>query len=180
METIRCGESTIYTDSYTYGHNHIEVVLSGADIHIGKFCSIAVGVKAYLGQNHRTDWITTYPFGGRYFDRFNNIKETGFQTTKGNIVIENDVYIGIDAKLMSGVTISNGAVIGAHTVVTKNVPPYCIFAGNPGRVVKKRFRDEDIEFLLRIKWWYWSEAKINTYLPLLCNNNIEALKKSLT
>lgn len=166
---------------YTYGYEHIEVVLSGANINIGKFCSIAPGVKAFLGLNHRTDWITTYPFGDRYTNVFNYTGPVGFKESKGDINIGNDVYVGIDSRLMSGITIGDGAVIGAHSVVAKDIPPYCVAVGNPARVVKKRFTDEEIFLLLNLKWWDLPPEKINKLIPFLNTNDVAGLlKKALT
>jgi serine acetyltransferase len=86
--------------------------------------------------------------------------DMGHPSCKGDIIIENDVWIGATATIMSGVKISNGAVIGAGSVVTKDVPPYAIVAGNPAKVVKYRFTEEQIEKLLSIAWWDWEEIKI--------------------
>ena len=164
---------------YTYGHQHIELVLSGANMYVGKFCSIAVGVKAFLGQTHRTDWISTYPFGARNADVFPYSGEPGYRQTKGDIIIGNDVCVGIDSRFMSGVIVGDGAVIGAHAVVAKDVPPYCVAVGNPARVVKKRFSDEDISYLLKLKWWDLPIEKINQIIPFLTSNNIKGLREKV-
>jgi len=142
----------------------------GAVLHIGAFCSIAVGVKIYLGGEHRIDWVTTYPFS-ILWQAGKHIK--GHPKTKGDIYIGNDVWIGVDAIIMSGVNIGDGAVIGARTVVTNDVPPYSVAVGNPARVVKKRFNDETIGRLLKINWWNWNDAQIEKALPMLLSNNIE-------
>lgn len=162
---------------YTYGHDNIKIVTAGADIIIGKFCSIAANISVYLGQNHRTDWISTYPFGHIHTSTLNKFSGEGHPSTKGNIIIGNDVYIGTAAVIMSGITIGDGAVIGAHSVVTKNVPPYTIFAGNPGSVRKKRFSDVDIEFLLNLKWWDMHDNIINDISPILCSGDVQKLRE---
>jgi len=87
-------------------------------------------------------------------------KYLGNPKTKGNIRIGNDVWIATEAIVMSGVTIGDGAVIGARTVITKDVPPYSIVVGNPGSVVKKRFDDSTIQKLLDIEWWNWNDSKL--------------------
>lgn len=161
---------------YTYGQKNIKIVTTGADIIIGKFCSIAENIQVYLGQNHRTDWISTYPFGHIHTGAFSKFDGTGHPSTKGDILIGNDVYIGTSAVIMSGITIGDGAVIGAHSVVTKNVPPYTIFAGNPGKVRKNRFNDVDTAFLLDLKWWDMEEHIINEISPILCSGDIQQLK----
>jgi acetyltransferase-like isoleucine patch superfamily enzyme len=161
---------------YTYGQHNINVVMDGAEIIIGSFCSIAGDIKVYLGQNHRTDWISAYPFGHIHQNHFHKFNGHGHPSTKGNIIIGNDVYIGTSAVIMSGVTIGDGAVIGAHSVVTKDVPPYTIFAGNPASVRKARFSDDEIQFLLDLKWWDMEDTIINEISPILCSGDIQELK----
>ena len=153
----------------TYGNPKIHSWGEGATLQVGSFTSIAPGVQIFLGGEHRIDWVTTFPFnvlweGGK------NI--SGHPKTKGNIIIGNDVWIATEAIIMSGVTIGDGAVIGARAVVTKDVAPYAVVAGNPARVVKKRFDDETIQRLLKVKWWLWSDARIRKALPLLLSNKI--------
>ena len=166
--------------AYTYGHNHIRIaeMAPQANVKIGKFCSFAnEGIVIHTGDNHRTDWITTYPFGGIHQNVFNSRSDEGNVSTKGDVIIGNDVWVGKHAKIMSGVTIGHGAVIGAYAVVAKNVPPYSIFVGNPGEVKRKRFSDEDIQFLLNLAWWDWDDQKINEYAPLLCSTDISKLRE---
>ena len=97
----------------------------------------------------------------------------GHPSCNGDIIIENDVWIGAKATIMSGVTIHNGAVIGANSVITKDIPPYAIVVGNPGKIVKYRFTEEQIEKLLQIKWWDWNEDKIRYNALLMWSNNID-------
>ena len=104
----------------------------------------------------------------------------GHPTSKGNINIENDVWIGAYSTIMSGVKIGNGAVIGASSVVTKDIPPYAIVAGNPAKIIKYRFTEEQIVSLLKIEWWNWDEYKIKDESFDLWSNNIdEFIKKHL-
>jgi acetyltransferase-like isoleucine patch superfamily enzyme len=162
---------------YTYGEPLIYDGRNASKLSIGKFCSIAFDVHIMLSGNHRTDWVTTYPFSDfRAFRAF-----LGHPSSKGDVVIGNDVWIGRSAKILSGVTIGDGAVIGTEAVVAKSVPPYSIFVGNPARLVKKRFSDSQIENLLEIKWWDWEFEKIKANMPLLLDNNIDAfIRKNLT
>lgn len=157
---------------YSY-YDSIEVVHFGepATFSVGKFCSIA-NIKLFLGGDHRVDWVSTYPFMSftKEFPAAKNIP--GHPKTKGNIVIGNDVWIGQDAVIMSGITIGDGAVIGARTLVSKNVPAYAIFAGNPGKVVRYRFDKHTIEKLLLIKWWNWPIEKIKANVHVLCSSNL--------
>lgn len=156
----------------TYGNN---LLISdwgeGATLRIGSFCSIAADVRIFLGGEHRTDWVTTYPFTFLW-NAADHIK--GHPRTKGDVNVGNDVWIGREAVILSGVSIGDGAVVGARSVVTKNVSPYAVVAGNPARFVKKRFDDETISRLLRIKWWNWEDEEIEKSLPVLLSDNIEA------
>ena len=164
--------------SYTYGHDGIKIIHGneGKTLRIGKFCSIAEGVTVFLGANHRVDWFTMFPFGHYKENEFPKVKkEHGHPTSKGDITIGNDVWVATNAVIMSGVTIGDGAVIGAYSIVTKNVPPYTIVAGNPAKQIRKRFSDEVINKLLELKWWDMEENKINEISDILCSNDIEKL-----
>ncbi len=159
---------------YTYGNPKIYDWNEGATLKIGKFCSIADNVKIFLGGNHRIDWITTYPFPAlKDWPEASKIK--GHPATKGDVIIGNDVWIGNGATLLSGINIGDGSVIGGQAVVTANVEPYCIIAGNPARVIRKRFNDTIINKLLNLKWWNWPADKIKKNTALLCSNNIDQL-----
>lgn len=144
---------------------------------IGKFCSIGKNVHVYLGGNHRMDWITMYPFPAKFewANEYNN-----YQTSKGNVIIGNDVWIGSEATILSGVTIGDGAVVGAKTVVTKDIPPYAIVVGNPARIVKYRFKQEEIEELLKVKWWEWELEKIEKNIKYLLDDDIELFLERFT
>jgi acetyltransferase-like isoleucine patch superfamily enzyme len=144
-----------------------------ANLMIGKFCSIAGNLNIYLGGDHRTDWVTTYPFGTIHNNIFNKFDGTGHPKTNGDVVIGNDVWICDNVTIMSGVTIGDGAVIACNSHVVKNVEPYSIVGGNPAKLIKYRFTPEQIEKLLEIKWWNWDDDKINDFTPVLCNNNID-------
>ena len=118
----------------TYGYPEIFSWNEGATLQIGAFCSIASGVKLFLGGEHRVDWVTTYPFNvlwesGRHI--------TGHPRTKGDVIIGNDVWIGTEAVILSGVRIGDGAVVAARAVVTKDMEPYAIYGGNPALAAKE-------------------------------------------
>jgi acetyltransferase-like isoleucine patch superfamily enzyme len=161
---------------YSYGIENIRVRDwgEGADVKIGAFCSIADNVEIFLGGNHRTDWVTTYPFGHIHQDKF-PWHGKGHPATKGDVVIGNDVWIGSGATILSGVNIGDGAVISAKSVVVKDVPAYGIVGGNPAKLLKMRFTEDQIERLLNNPWWDLPESRINELIPLLCSNDIEAL-----
>jgi acetyltransferase-like isoleucine patch superfamily enzyme len=151
-----------------------------AELKVGKFCSIAEGAKVWLAANHRTDWVTTYPFGHLHQDVFNSFNGKGHPSTKGDVIIGNDVWIASNVTIMSGVTIGDGAVIAANSHVVKNVEPYAVVGGNPARLIKLRFTPQQIKSLLEIKWWDWPDEKINEFAPLLCNPNIDTFIQAAT
>lgn len=159
---------------YTYGNFEIREWDNKTKLKIGKFCSIANGVIFLLGGEHRSDFITTYPFNA-LLKNFEYIG--GHPHTKGDITIGNDVWIGSEAKILSGVTINDGSIIGANSIVTKDVPPYSIVAGNPASIIKYRFEEETIEKLLKIKWWDFDEKEIINIIPLLQSEDISELIK---
>ena len=158
---------------YTYGSPRTHWQRDNTKLIVGNFCSIAANVNIYLGGNHRSDWVTTFPFGHVFKDKFTGFNGLGHPATKGDVIIGNDVWIGENVTIMSGVTIGDGAIIANNSHVVKNVEPYSIVGGNPGKFIKYRFTKEQIEKLLEIKWWYWDDEKINKFTPLLCNNNID-------
>lgn len=160
-------------DKYTYGNPELKWLNNDALYKCGKFCSIATNIKIYLGGNHRTDWISTYPFGHIYTDIFNNYDGNGHPSTKGDVIIGNDVWIADNVTIMSGVTIGDGAIIANNSHVVKNVEPYTIVGGNPAKFIKYRFTKEQIDKLLKIKWWDWTNEKINENVSLLCSSNID-------
>lgn len=182
---IIIGEYTIYNDFvndprnfernnvlYHYPINHDKLV-------IGKFCSVACGAKfLFNSANHTLDSLSTYPFP-IFFEEWNlDVKDiTKAWDNKGDIVIGNDVWIGFEAVIMAGVTIGDGAVIGARALVTKDIPPYTIVGGVPAKPIKKRFSEKTIETLLQIRWWDWSKEKIQKHIPAIQSGSIEQLIK---
>jgi acetyltransferase-like isoleucine patch superfamily enzyme len=170
---------------YTYGNPTIHAWgetdsqgLPSAELVIGNFCSIALGCNIYLGGNHRTDWVTTYPFGHINQTIFNDFNGVGHPHTNGDVIIGNDVWIGANVTIMSGVIIGDGAVIANNSHVVKNCEPYSIIGGNPAKLIRKRFTEEQIDKLLKIKWWNWDDSKINKFTPLLCNHDIDNFIKA--
>lgn len=127
--------------------------------------------------NHALDSLSTYPFP-LFFEEWNLEKEkvTDAWDNRGDIVIGNDVWIGYEAVILSGVTIGDGAIIGTRAVVTKDVPPYTIVGGVPAKPIRKRFDEKVIEELLKIKWWDWTEEKIARNIENIKNGCIERLK----
>jgi virginiamycin A acetyltransferase len=142
-----------------------------ATFKIGSFCSVGPNVTVLLGHEHRIDWVTTYPFSC-VFDGFDEIVEHSNALTNGSVTIGNDVWIGMNAFILDDVNVSSGAIVGACSVVTKDVEPYTIVAGNPARVVGKRFDEKTISKLLQISWWDWSIERIKENMTLLLSNRI--------
>jgi len=160
---------------YTYNTHNIKIWYrdSSANLSLGNFCSIAQNINIYLGGNHRSDWVSTFPFGHIYQETFNNYDGHGHPSTKGDVIIGNDVWIGSDVTIMSGIKIGDGAIIANNSHVVKDVEPYSIVGGNPAKTIKYRFTPEQISKLLQIQWWNWDDEKINRFSPLICNSDID-------
>lgn len=169
-------QGNIIIGKHTYGIPNISWDrYSHSKILIGSFCSIAENVTFFNGSNHNVKWISTYPF--RIMFNMEGKYDDGHPSTKGNIIIGNDVWIASNVTILSGVEIGDGAVIGANSLVTRNIEPYSVYAGNPARFVKKRFSEDQIEKLLMIKWWAWHDDDIKNAVHLLCSDNINEFIK---
>ncbi|MCX6224367.1 MAG: CatB-related O-acetyltransferase [Bacteroidia bacterium] len=158
---------------FTYGEPFILKYGGNSTVKIGKFCSIANGTLIIIGADHRTDWITTYPFSRGIFRGWGGkISEKGLPRDKGDIVIGNDVWIGQGVTILSGISIGDGAVIAAKSIVTKSVKPYEVVGGNPSKHIRFRFSEENIEKLLKIQWWNWEISKIIENIELLTSDDL--------
>lgn len=122
--------------------------------------------------------LSTYPFP-LFFEEWelNKADVTDAWDKKGDIVVGNDVWIGYEAVIMSGVTIGDGAIVGTRAVVTKDVPPYTIVGGVPAKPIRKRFTDEIISELLKFQWWNWTENKTKKNIALIQSGSINELKR---
>lgn len=166
---------------HSYGTIGNPIGLNTYDLTIGNFVSIAHNVNT-CGPDHHHDWISNYPFLAHEFtNTWTNsihIKNKGIQPHiyHGDIIIKNDVWIGYGVILRPGITIGNGVVIATGSVVVKDVPDYAIVGGVPAEVIRYRFSEEDILYLLKLKWWDWDDSKINENLELICSSNIQLLK----
>jgi virginiamycin A acetyltransferase len=159
----------------TYGRPRVRFIESGQRLSIGRYGSIADGVELLLGGNHRTDWVTTYPFPALPGLWPEAAGRDGFHTTRGPIDIGHDVWIGSGAMILSGVSIGHGAVIAARAVVTKHVRPYAIVAGNPAREIRRRFDDSTVDKLVSTAWWDWPRDRVVSALPALLNGDANAI-----
>ncbi|MDH6458341.1 virginiamycin A acetyltransferase [Fusobacterium sp. PH5-7] len=183
---IEIGDYTYYSDendSVNFEKNNIlfNYPEFGDKLIIGKFCSIAQGTKIIMGSaNHRITSISTYPFnvfGGIWEEKTpSHLSQLPF---KGDTIIGNDVWLGRESVIMPGVKIGDGAIIAAYSVVAKDVEPYTVVGGNPTRVLKKRFDDEFVNILLKLKWWNFDKERLIEFLPILCDEGIENVKLKL-
>lgn len=149
-------------------------------LNIGSFCSIACGAKfIFTSANHSLGSLSTYPFP-IFFEEWGldakNI--TDAWDNKGDITVGNDVWIGYEAVILSGVTIGDGAIIGARAVVTKDVPPYTIVGGVPAKLIRRRFSDEVVEQLQLLRWWDWDDERIRRNIAAIQSGDIETLCKA--
>lgn len=173
-----------HSDRGTYFDRNVNII-SWSDqyrIRLGKYNSIGRDCNFFLHANHRSDWITTTSqlWGPVTPEIADMHMKMGHPSCKGDIIIENDVWIGAKSNIMSGVKIHNGSIIGAGATVTKDVPPYAIVIGNPGKIIKYRFDEKQIESLLKIAWWDWTEDRIKTEAMTLWSDNInEFINKHL-
>lgn len=183
---ISVGDYTYYDDSVDpTGFEKNNVLFNypefGEKLVIGKFCQIASGTKFIMGAaNHRLYSATTYPFnvfGGDWTK--NTPPHISELPRKGDTLIGNDVWIGRESVIMPGVKIGDGAIIAAYSVVVKDVPAYAVYGGNPAKFIKNRFDDELKDLLLRFRWWDLSPENLVDILPLLCDPDLEKLRKFL-
>ncbi|MGI0118213.1 Vat family streptogramin A O-acetyltransferase [Zooshikella sp. RANM57] len=184
-ENIVVGDYTYYDDPEGPSRFENNVLYHfpfiGDKLIIGKFCAIAKDVKFIMnGANHKISGFSTYPFQifGQGWEKV--MPNPGELPFKGDTIVGNDVWIGYESTIMPGVTIGNGAIIASKSVVTKDVPDYCIVGGNPAQIIKYRFDQNTIEQLLNIAWWNWSAEKITQHLPSVVGCDLEALKHANT
>lgn len=165
LERLR-KEGLLKVGEHTYGKIVVDAYEgSESKITIGKYCSISRDVRFINGGIHPIDWVSLYPFRIKW--KMEGALADGMPATKGPIQVMNDVWIGTGSTILSGVTIGNGAIIMAGSIVTRDIPAFTIVGGIPAKPVKKRFSDEEIQALEEIKWWDWSEEKIKENVDLL-------------
>ena len=186
-DSIEVGEYTMYDDFVNdprdFQRNNVHYhypECNGDKLKIGKFCSIACGAKfLFNAANHSLRSLSTYPFP-IFFEEWglptDPVSISEAWDKKGDIVIGNDVWIGYEALILAGVTVGDGAIIAARAVVTKDVPPYTIVGGVPAKPIRKRFDDDTIDALEKLRWWDWDEERIRENLSAIQNGDINALK----
>lgn len=182
-DSIKVGDYTIYNDFYhdprDFEKNNVlyQYPINNDRLIIGRFCSIACNAKFLMTSgNHTMRSLSTYTFPIFFEEWSLDVSHiTEAWDNKGDIVIGNDVWIGYDAIIMSGVKIGDGAIIGTRAVVAKDVPPYTIVGGIPAKVIKKRFSDDIISKLLNIKWWDWPYERIQANIQYIQSGDIDQL-----
>ena len=159
--------------THHYGFNNDKLI-------IGKFCQIAAGVEFVMnGANHQMNAVSTFPFYTLEGWKQNPPSQEDLPI-KVDTIIGNDVWIGQNATILPGVHIGDGAIIGANSVVVINVSPYTIVAGNPAKPIRKRFDDELIDIMEKLKWWNNSIEEINSLIPLLTSSDLVKVKEELS
>ena len=176
---IIVGDFTYFADKDFENHvtHHYDFI--GDKLIIGKFCQIAAGVEFIMnGANHQMNAVSTYPF--YIFGTWEqSVPDKTDLPLKGDTVIGNDVWIGQNVTILPGVHIGDGVIIGAGSVVGSNVEPYTIVAGNPARQIRKRFDDELIAIMEKLKWWDKSIEEINSLIPILTCSDLNKVKAEL-
>lgn len=171
-EKIRLKYPQYEVGAGTYGVPYVrQFGDEAATLRIGAYTSIADNVTILLGGNHRTDWISNYPFP-MVFDQARHIE--AYSYSKGDVIIGSDCWIGERVTILSGVTIGHGAVVAAGAVVSKSVEPYAIVGGNPCKHIRWRFDQATREQLLASQWWAWPSDEVGNISPLLCSADFEA------
>jgi acetyltransferase-like isoleucine patch superfamily enzyme len=154
----------------TYGMPRVHDWNEGTTLRIGSYCSIADNVQIFLGGQHRTDWVSSYPFPA-YLPEAEHIKHFG--GSRGDVEIGSDVWLCANCIILSGVTIGHGAVIASGAVVSRDVPPYAVMAGNPAQQVRWRFDETTRTALLQSTWWDWPETEIRQITDKLCSDDLD-------
>ena len=153
----------------------------GDKLIIGKFCALASGVQFIMGPaNHRVSSVSTYSFhvfGGIWAE--NTPPHMSQLPCKGDTVVGNDVWIGLNSVILPGVHIGDGAIIAAQSVVAKDVEPYTLAGGNPARPIRKRFDQELIDLLLELRWWDFPPERLTEFLPVLCDSGLESVRTQI-
>ncbi len=155
----------------SYGLPIVHDWKEGATLSIGAYTSIAEQVEIFLGGHHRTEWVTTYPFPAMIDEA---AFVPGYAFSRGDVVIGSDVWLCTGSVILSGVRVGDGAVVAAGAVVTKDVAPFSIVAGNPARHIRWRFSEHARNALLLEKWWDWPEDEICRVSTMLCSDQLDA------
>ncbi len=180
--SITVGDFTIYNDFVRdprlFEENNVlyHYPINGDRLTVGKFCSIACGARfLFNSANHTLRSLSTYPFPLFYEAWDHGMHPTQAWDNKGDITVGNDVWVGYEAVILAGVTLGDGAIVAARSVVTRDVPPYTIVGGVPARPIRRRFSQETIAALLALQWWDWPLERLSAALPALQAGDLAAL-----
>ncbi len=155
----------------TYGMPEVHDWNEGSTLRIGSYSSIAGNVQIYLGGHHRIDWVSCFPFPA-FVEEAAHIPDYG--GTRGDVLIGSDVWLCSNSIVLSGVSIGHGAVVANGSVVSRDVAPYSVVAGNPAQHLRWRFPEEQRQALLASAWWDWPESEVRAVTHLLCSPDIGA------
>ncbi|MFB8238411.1 CatB-related O-acetyltransferase [Kitasatospora purpeofusca] len=177
---IEVGEFTYYDDPddptafetrnvlYHYGPERLV---------IGKYCALGTGVRFIMnGANHRTDGPSTFPFpimGGSWAAHFDLLADL---PNRGDTVVGSDVWFGNGVTVMPGVRIGHGAIVATGSVVTADVPDYAVVGGNPARVIRRRYEEDDVARLVAVAWWDWPAEHITAHVRTIMSGTVEELE----
>lgn len=174
------GEYTYYADPVDptgFERNNVLFHYGPDRLVIGAYTAIAREVRFLMGAaNHVLDGVSTYPFpmfGGDWLEHMELFAARSF---RGDTVVGNDVWLGYQALVLPGVRIGDGAIVAARSVVAADLPPYCVAAGNPARVLRRRFTDDQVARLLRLAWWSWPAEHVTRHLATIMGNDLDALE----
>lgn len=184
--SITVGDYTIYDDFVNdprdFQRNNVlyHYPINQERLVIGKFCSIACGAKfLFNSANHTQRSLSTYIFPVLFEEWDLDVERIPEAwDNRGDIIIGNDVWIGYEAVILSGVTIGDGAIVAARAVVTRDVPPYAIVGGVPAKPIRQRFSNPDIAQLLELRWWDWPKEKIARTIDAIQSGDLEGLKRA--
>lgn len=181
-DNIKVGDYTYYDDPHAPGKFQEKNVLYHLDfvgdrLEIGRFCALASGTTFIMnGANHRLDGPSTFPFpifGGAWAEHMDLL---GGLPTKGDTIVGHDVWFGYQSTIMPGVKIGHGSIIASKSVVTKDVPPFAVVAGNPAKVVSMRFDEKTVDRLLAVAWWHWPIEHVTSHVRAIMAGDIAALE----
>jgi virginiamycin A acetyltransferase len=180
---IEVGDYSYYDDARGPEHFVARCVryhfdFMGDRLIIGRYVAIATGVQFVMnGANHPMDGFSTYPFDMLGFTDDVDLTDAG-RTSRGDTVIGHDVWIGREAVILPGVQIGEGAIVGTRAVVSRDVPPFAVVAGNPARVVRRRFEDATVAALLDVAWWHWPAEAVAAHLDAIRGADLDALRRA--
>lgn len=177
---IEVGEYTYYADPghpTSFERENVLFHYGPHRLHIGRFCSLAREVRFLMGAANHQVGLSSFPFpmfGGAWADSMDAVRR---RDLRGDLIVGHDVWIGFRALLLAGVTVGHGAVVAAGSVVTRDVPPYAIVAGNPATVVRHRLAEPERERMLALRWWDWPIEAITDAVPALLGHDLAALEQ---